>query len=171
MTNPARPSVLLRPFARADEPALTRLFADPETLRWNPGQTADGVAAWWVIANEVVPDARTWAVADLTDDRLLGTVSLFAIDTDQQTAEVGYRVLPAERGRGVGTAGLAEVARRGFGELGLLRIQLFHAIQNVGSCQVALRAGFAQEGVLRSSFRYGDDRRHDEHVHGRLAGD
>ena len=32
---------------------------------------------------------------------------------------------------------------------GLARVQLDHAVANVASCRVALRAGFEQEGVRR----------------------
>ena len=42
---------------------------------------------------------------------------------------------------------------------------------NPGSCRVAERAGYLLEGTLRDSHRYGDGRRYDEHVHGRLTTD
>ena len=58
-----------------------------------------------------------------------------------------------------------------FEALGLARLQLVHAVDNVASCRVATAAGFALEGTLRSSYLDGWGIRHDEHVHGRLAGD
>jgi RimJ/RimL family protein N-acetyltransferase len=102
---------------------------------------------------------------------VLGSVSLFKIDEYQQMAEVGYWVTPEHRGRGVATRGVRGATGFAFAELGLRRVVLFHAVDNPGSCGVALRAGFAQEGLHRQSYRYGDGEWHDEHSHARLSCD
>ncbi|WP_370123989.1 GNAT family N-acetyltransferase [Streptacidiphilus sp. MAP12-33] len=112
-----------------------------------------------------------WCVLDAAEGRLLGAISLFEIDTQHSAAEIGYRVAPWARGRGVGTAALRAVADWAFGELGLTRLQLLHALGNPASCRVATKAGFVLEGTLRSSYRYGDGELHDEHLHARLASD
>ena len=52
-----------------------------------------------------------------------------------------------------------------------IRLELFHAVENAGSCRVAESAGLRLEGVHRSSYRYGDGLLHDEHCHARLADD
>jgi RimJ/RimL family protein N-acetyltransferase len=61
--------------------------------------------------------------------------------------------------------------RWAFGDLGLQRIQLFHAVENTASARVAEKAGFTCEGRLRRSHRYGDGLRHDELLWARLATD
>ena len=61
--------------------------------------------------------------------------------------------------------------RWAFDDLGLHRIQLFHAVENVASARVAEKAGFTCEGRLRQSHRYGDGLRHDELLWARLATD
>jgi RimJ/RimL family protein N-acetyltransferase len=162
--------VHLRPFDPADDPALRLLFDDPLTLQWNPDPSTD-LAEWRTRHNAGGDDFATWAVASDEDNRLLGTISVFHIDVDQGMAELGYRVLPSERGRGVATGALGAAAARAFEELGLRRLQLFHAVENPGSCVVAERAGFRLEGTLRQSYRYGDGQVHDEHLHARLASD
>ncbi|MEK8106761.1 GNAT family protein [Micromonospora sp. M12] len=58
-----------------------------------------------------------------------------------------------------------------FADLGLHRVELCHAVANPASCRVADRAGYPAEGTLRESYRYGDGRRYDEHLHARLATD
>jgi RimJ/RimL family protein N-acetyltransferase len=163
-------TVHLRPFEPTDDPALRLLFDDPLTLQWNPDPATD-LAGWRTRQNAGGDDFATWAVASDEDDRLLGTISVFHVDVDQGMAELGYRVLPAERGRGVATGALTAAAARAFEELGLRRLQLFHAVENPGSCVVAERGGFRHEGTLRQSYRYGDGRVHDEHLHARLASD
>jgi RimJ/RimL family protein N-acetyltransferase len=166
----ATAQVHLRAFKAADDPALRSLFDDPQTLQWNPDPVTD-LEGWRSRQNAGGDDFVTWAVADEHDDRIVGTVSVFHIDPDQGTAELGYRVLPAERGRGVATAALATAAALVFVQKGLRRLELFHAVANVASCTVAERAGFRLEGILRQSYRYGDGEVHDEHLHARLASD
>ena len=162
--------VVLRPFSREDDAALRSLFEDPETRRWNPVDAPD-LADWRTQQNEHDGTFETWAVADEVDGRLLGVVSVFDVDPAQGDAELGYRVVPAERGRGVARAGLAAISRRAHETLGLRRLQLFHAVDNPASCRVAEAAGFRHEGTLRQSYVYGDGQPHDEHLHARLATD
>jgi RimJ/RimL family protein N-acetyltransferase len=112
-----------------------------------------------------------WGVFDAVEAKVLGTISLFEIDMRNSCAEIGYRVAPWARGQGVATTALMSVANWAFGTLGLTRLQLMHGLENRASCRVAEKSGFVLEGVLRSSYRYGDGELHDEHLHARLASD
>jgi len=80
-------------------------------------------------------------------------------------------VAPWARGQGIATLAVRTVADWAFGFLGLTRLQLIHAVENPASCRIAEKAGFLLEGTMRSSYRYGDGKLHDEHIHGRLATD
>ena len=55
--------------------------------------------------------------------------------------------------------------------LGAHRVYLVADVRNVGSQQVARRAGFSQEGVLRSYLAYRDGSRGDAALFSRLPGD
>ena len=66
-------------------------------------------------------------------------------------AEVGYWTAPNARGRGVATEALGVLARWAFGALGAHRLELYHATENVASCRIADRCGFAYEGVARAA--------------------
>ncbi|MEO9322847.1 GNAT family N-acetyltransferase [Nocardioides sp. C4-1] len=160
---PAR--VVLRRFRRADVPAVRALFAEPDVVQWNPGPPVLDAAAWVADSNAGTGDAlfRTWAVADAADDRFLGTVSVFGIRGGE--AEVGYRVLAAETGRGVATAAVRAAVRRAADEIGVRAVRLQHAVDNPASCTVADRAGFTLVGTLPGTEPYGDGRLHDEHLH------
>ena len=148
---------------------------DPETLLWNQltGVTDEESAqAWcerWSDWND--GSGAQWVIIDAVEGKLLGTISLFKIDTHSSSAETGYRVAPWARGQGVATTALTSVADWAFGTLGLTRVQLMHGLENPASCRVAEKSGFRLEGELRSSYRYGDGELHDEHLHARLASD
>ena len=159
-----------------DVDAVEAAFLDPAIALWNPGARRPGFsgrdrAKLWIAERSAWTDEHaSWVVRDL-DGTLVGQVSLHQIDAHSGSAEVGYWLTGAGRGRGIATAALAAAARFAFDVLELARVELFHAVENEASCRVALRAGFLLEGTARQSFVYGDGLRHDEHLHARLAVD
>jgi RimJ/RimL family protein N-acetyltransferase len=116
------------------------------------------------------PDHCSWVVRD-PSGRLVGQVSIHSMDEEIGTGEIGYWLTPSGRGRGVGAAAVDAATRYAFETLGLVRIELFHAVENGPSCRLAARCGYLLEGTARQSFIYGDRLRHDEHLHARLATD
>jgi RimJ/RimL family protein N-acetyltransferase len=170
----AAEGVVLRAYEERDVPAIIAMLEDAETKIWNPTKGPLDLAAAEMAADGAMWTGERhtpWAIADASDDRYLGGVVLHAIDHRQFDAEVGYTIVPRARGRGVASRAVRMAAEYGFDALGLVRIELLHAVGNVASCRVAERAGFVLEGTLRSAYIYGDGQRHDEHTHARLADD
>jgi RimJ/RimL family protein N-acetyltransferase len=151
-------------------PAMAAVAADPEVARWNPIREAD-TAAWILGHAGEDGDQAGFAVLDAAGGTLLGTVGLYWLNRPDGQAGIGYRLLPAARGRGLATRATAAAARWAFATAAVRRIELAHAVGNAASCGVAERCGFRLEGTLRASHRYGDGLHHDEHLHARLAGD
>ncbi|WP_170219349.1 GNAT family N-acetyltransferase [Nocardioides litoris] len=167
-------TVVLRAFARPDRDRLAALAAEPGVALWNPFPPGP-LGAWAGRSNAGGHGTthRTWAVADPADDRLLGTVAVFGRGPvpggSGHEAEVGYRVLAAEAGRGVATAAVSAAVARAAAELGVRRVRLFHAVANPASCRVAAKAGFVLSGELCGLVPYGDGACHREHVHHRAV--
>lgn len=165
----------LRPPAEADAADALLMLQDPDVRRWNPGPDSldlEAARAWCRRGAEWSDGPHaTFSVLDATTGQLLGNVSIHKLDLAQRDGEIGYRVAPWARGAGVGTAAVAAASRWAFGALGLLRIELCHAVVNAPSCRVAVKAGYLLEGTLRQAYVYGDGKRYDEHIHARLASD
>ena len=102
--------ILLRPFARADVPAIVAACQDPEIPRWTsvPFPYTEADARAWLKSDE----EETFAVIDGTSGELLGSIGM-RFPTDE-TGEVGYWVKREARGRGVATRALVLIARWGF---------------------------------------------------------
>jgi len=167
-------SLLLRPWREDDADAYWAALQDPPMRVWNGSgvDSRDAVAAMLARRRDWSGgDHASWAVVDADTGELLGSVSLHRIDRVEGDAEIGYWTAPAARGRGIAVRAVDEACRWGFTHLGLLRVQLFHAVENTASARVAEKAGFTQEGRLRQSHTYGDGRHHDELLWGRLADD
>ena len=166
--------LLRRPIEDDAADALTML-QDPEVVLWNPASAVVDVEtarAWCARGADWSEGTHaTWHAVDRSSHRLVANCSIFAIDRDHATAKIGYRVVPWQRRRGIGSEVVGIVARWAFAEFGLARVQLEHAVANLGSCRVAANAGFTLEGTTRSASRDGLGIRHDDHVHGRLVTD
>jgi RimJ/RimL family protein N-acetyltransferase len=165
----------LRPPSPADASDALLMLRDPDVAQWNAGPARldlDEVQAWCLRGADWSDGTHaTFSVLDATSGRLLGNVSVHQVDHAQRDAAIGYRVAPWARGQGVATDAVSAATRWAFGALGLVRIEIAHAVANPASCRVALKAGFPLEGTMRQAYVYGDGTRHDEHLHARLVTD
>jgi [ribosomal protein S5]-alanine N-acetyltransferase len=84
------------------------------------------------------------------DGVLAGDIALSHIQRGPlQTANLGYMVDVAFRGRGVATSAVRLAADRAFGEVGLHRLEAGVMPSNVASQRVLERAGFTRIGTAR----------------------
>src|SRR5437773_976393 len=91
----------------------------------------------------------SFAVLDQSSGRFLGGVGINFINRVHQFANLGYWVRTSAAGRGVATRATRLAARFGFQALGLNRIEIVAAVDNIASQRVAERAGAVREGILR----------------------
>jgi len=167
---PAEPPTLegvglrLRPY-RADD--LEQLVAsiDEETVRWLshvpwPYDAEAGRGFLEFVAGSWLTHQAHFVVADTASDALLGGLNV-DIDLPHAIGEIGYRVNPGARGRGVATAALGLAVAWAFGELRLSRLDLGADTRNAASLRVAAKGGFRREGTLHGLVRRGDVRSDD----------
>jgi RimJ/RimL family protein N-acetyltransferase len=163
--------LVLRPAADSDAEAALRMLSDPDVVQWMPADVNDlETARRWCARSADWDGHATFVVVD-GSEALLGNVTLVNLDVDQATGEIGYRVAPWARNRGIATTTVELVTDWAFEALALRRMTLFHSVANPASCRVATKSAYPLEGTLRSAMVAGDGRRYDLHVHGRLASD
>ena len=173
VAQPALPAgdLVLRPFAEGDAGALAAAFDDPEIQRWHARTVESLPEARALIARyQQAWRSETGAHWAITGPEVLGRVALRSVDLEEGCAEVAYCVTPAARGRGAAPRAAAALSAWALGELGLHRLDLAHSVANAASCRVAQKAGFAYEGIRRSSVLHADGW-HDMHLHARIQGD
>ncbi|MEC1582474.1 GNAT family protein [Bacillus subtilis] len=89
-----------------------------------------------------------------SDDRLIGTVSLFQIIRGAlQTAFIGYFLDKAYNGKGIMTEAVRLVVDYAFHKLKLHRIEAGVMPRNLGSMRVLEKAGFHKEGIARKNVK------------------
>jgi RimJ/RimL family protein N-acetyltransferase len=150
-------SIALRPFRSED---LTALHA--ATL-----ETTDMLFAWmtWCRPGYSLEDCQSFlaqaaadwaadcnysfAIFDLKDGRLCGSISLNHVDRAHRCANVGYWIRSSRTRRGIASRALRLVSRFGLRQLHLNRLEIIVPEGNLASQRVAQKAGARFEGLLR----------------------
>jgi ribosomal-protein-alanine N-acetyltransferase len=149
----------LRRFTLSDaEKAFINLYSDPDVafyMRYDAHhdvkQTEDMLSK--VIPSYEIPDFYRWAITVRGSDEVIGAIGLHVIDELDMVAEVSYVLGKAFWGKGIISEALREVLRFGLLEVGVNRIEAFHAVNNPASGKVMKKAGMKLEGHLRQKYR------------------
>lgn len=150
-------SIFLRPYCEADAEHLYSAVREsiPEVSRW---------LSWchenysleesrnFVTTRQLASQGDEWysfAVFEKSSGAFVGGVGLNFINRVHQFGNLGYWVRTSAAGRGVATSATRLAARFGFSQLGLRRLEIVAAVNNVASQRVAEKAGAIREGVAR----------------------
>ena len=151
----AADGVVLRVPDDGDTSWVTEAWNDPDIAEFIVGMPSPFAQRW-----ALGTDAEL-VIADAASGEPLGVVSLRVAERDPGLAAVGYWLRAGARGRGAATVAVQLVARWAFEALGVRRLELTTAPDNVASQRVAERAGFTREGVLRELTATRNDGRKD----------
>lgn len=91
-------------------------------------------------------DAYAFGVFD-SQGRVLGDLALNRIDPKRGSANLGYWVRESAQGQGVATRAARAIAAFGFHVLGLVRIEIVIAVDNLASRRTAERLGAHFDGI------------------------
>src|SRR5882724_4319562 len=149
--------LLIRPYREADAIALYEAVRESVSevslwLPWCHQNYSIEESREFIGSRELASQGDEWysfGVFETDGGRFLGGVGINFINRVHQMANLGYWVRTSAASRGVATAAARLAARFGFEELGLQRIEIVAAVDNIPSQRVAEKAGARREGVLR----------------------
>jgi ribosomal-protein-serine acetyltransferase len=166
----------LRPLSESDLQELHALMERnrDELARWlswaqrpDPESTREHIAR--ALARE--RDGSGIGCAIVIDrGAIVGDVGLH-IDRENDGGAIGYWLDAEHRGRGVMSAAVVALVNHGFTSLALRRIEIRTDVLNRPSRAIAERLGFQLDGVLRQSYRVGEQHYSDDAVYSMLASD
>jgi ribosomal-protein-serine acetyltransferase len=150
-------ALLIRPFRATDidavyEAARESINEVSPWLPWcHPAYSKEENSVFILSRDEAWrnEDEYSFGVFDSETGAFFGGVGLNQIKRMYQMANLGYWVRTSCAGRGVASTAARRVARFGFEELGLQRIEIIVAVGNMGSQRVAVKTGARREGILR----------------------
>lgn len=124
-----------------------------EYLLWNPHESVEYTEQYLKYIQTKYRDGEfyDWAVVLKAENKMIGTCGFTSIDTDNNSAEVGYVISPAYRGHGYAAEAVKKVLDFGFFELELNRIEAKYIVGNDASLRVMEKCNMKFEGVSKSS--------------------
>ena len=146
--------LLLRPLLPSDAKALFEVFSDDKVMRYWSG------AAWTSIdqAHEKIDryrkslrenEALSLGIINSQTKLVIGSCSLFHLDTQCRRAEIGYGMVSTSWGKGYMHEALTALINFSFEALDLNRIEADIDPRNEASLRSIERLGFIREGHLR----------------------
>jgi len=143
--------VVLRRLRADDAPAYAAAFRDDPELGRLLGMEEDPEEPGLRERAERLPAlAAEGRMAELAiGEAFAGTVTLHSFDEHHRRCEIGFWLVPAARGQGLGSAAVALAVSWAFDALDLLRVEMTTTPDNEAVVALARRLGFEREGVLR----------------------
>lgn len=103
------------------------------------------------------------------DQTFAGCISLHRMDWEVPRFEIGYWLRTSQQKKGLALEAVNGITQFALQELQALRVEIHCNAENHASRNVAERAGFALEGILRNYKRLANGRIADSCVYARLA--
>ncbi len=169
------PRLRLRALRTDDATALFEIHADPRFTRfWSAPPWTERAQAEALIAQDQLGLAEgahvRLGIERLVDAALLGTCTLYNINSANRRADLGYGLGPAHWGQGYAGEAVRALLDWGFGALGLHRVEADIDPDNTASAALLTRLGFQLEGRLRERWIV-DGVLSDSAIYGLLARD
>jgi RimJ/RimL family protein N-acetyltransferase len=146
--------LVLRPLGLADADAIFAMRSDPVVQRYgsHPPWTDRQAALDWLDRNArgvAAGEHAQFAIARRDDGVVVGSCTLYGLDAQCRSAEVGYALAVPEWGKGYANEAVATMLDWGFDQLDLNRVEADIDPRNVPSARALERLGFTREGHLR----------------------
>jgi ribosomal-protein-serine acetyltransferase len=147
--------ITIRPVRLEDAEALFEAINEtmPDLQQWlpfssqNPG--LQDIHVWLSEQTEEWAKGRSYAFAilDAQSETLIGGCQLNGLIAIHRLANVVYWVRSTERGHGVAGRAVRLLARFGFEDLGLQRLEILVAVENIASQKAAKKTGARYQGL------------------------
>ena len=90
-----------------------------------------------------------WAIADISTDRILGSISIWNFNQEKEKAEFGYGLFPGNTGKGLMKEALLRAIDFGFNDLGLKTLEAYTSINNNKSISLLKQTNFNYDSEIK----------------------
>jgi RimJ/RimL family protein N-acetyltransferase len=150
--------IMLREYRQDDLSAIRAWVNDRDTIRylsarfWMPQSMTD-TADFITHAMSAGSNGAFFIIAHIENKAYIGQIDLFSINWKLRSAEMGMVIGGEEnRGKGMGTEAIGLLLEYAFTILGLERVELEVAAENLRAARCYEKAGFKREGLKRKAF-------------------
>ena len=128
-------------------------------MPWAQAQTRAGTLEFIRSARAQPERDGGFQLALVVDRRLAGVFGIHQVDVENRTTSIGYWLAARHEGAGLATLAARALVGHAFDAMGMHRVEIRAAPDNVRSRAIPERLGFSQEAVLRDAERFGDEYR------------
>lgn len=153
------PRIGLRELVESDWSAIHDYASKPIVTKyqpWGPNTKEDTKAYVQEVLKDATHDPRTrfvFAIIQLEEERLIGSVEINIRDHFNLEGEIGYIIHPEYWGQGYATEAASLILDFGFANLRLHRVFATCDPNNIASSKVLEKIGMYKEGILREHMR------------------
>lgn len=148
--------LIMRDLLLGDLSDVHFLLTRPETDKYNTLGIPESIRRtefllneWIIVQSEQPRMLFVFALENRNNGHWMGLISLQLRELKFRSAEVWFKIIPANWGDGFATESLKRMLTFAFMELNLHRVEAGCAIENIASARVLEKAGMAREGVKR----------------------
>ncbi|MEW6131301.1 MAG: GNAT family protein [Acidobacteriota bacterium] len=152
----------LRALDERDIPALFTIFSQAEVMRYWSSPPMRELADAEALLQDIGAGFQQktlfqWGVALTSTHQVIGTCTLFHLDSKNRRAEIGYALAREQWGKGIMQEALTALVDFAFNSLDLHRIEADVDPRNHKSLRLLERLGFIKEGLLRERWLVGGE--------------
>lgn len=152
------PDLCLRAFGKKDAAAFASIARESalHADRWmgwcHPHYTEAQALEWFAVCAQerAFQTAYEFGIFNKESGELSGAAGINMIDRIHRRCNLSYWVAPRWQGQGIATTVVSALTQYAFTELGLLRVELVIALDNLASRRVADKAGAQLECLARN---------------------
>jgi ribosomal-protein-serine acetyltransferase len=121
-----------------------------EFLPWVDGMKSEHEMFEYLKSCEILfTEKKEISFVILHDNKCVGRIGLHHINWTNKSAAIGYWLTKDAEGKGIVTRACRWLIDYGFREMGLIRIEIKAAVENIRSQAIPRKLNFKREGVLR----------------------
>lgn len=137
----------LRQIGEADVDDLFRMRSDPAMILHidsKPDETLQETKAYMERMNQGVQEHRwlIWAMEHVESKKVIGTISVWNYNLEEQKAELGYGVIPSYQRQGYVKEAILTVIPYAFENMGFKKLEAYTETNNLPSKYLLDAAGF-----------------------------
>jgi RimJ/RimL family protein N-acetyltransferase len=157
-------NLVLRPFGLADAEQFVEAVRESEETvgKWLPWWKADfsnnDALAWFQACEAAIAAKTAFDIGVFRDDSglLIGSVAINRIDAAHRIASIGYWVRESQQSNGYCSEAVNRIAKFGFDDLALIRLEIVALVENTASRKVAEKCGARLECIAENRLMYND---------------
>ena len=147
----------LRQLVSSDDNEIFALRSDGNVNKYldrKPSKSIDDARNFIQTINENIQrnDSIYWAITLNGTDKLIGTICLFDLSSDNLKAEIGYELLPDFQGKGIMQEATSKVIDFGIQHIGLNLIEAYTHSENQSSTRLLEKLNFKRDRAADENF-------------------